>query len=75
MKIRHPSFKGGRFHKKGFFIFQCQIMQVGFDDNDLQHVGILMRLSKSKLLSRFLKFGFSVDKLKSPNKRKFSHEE
>ena len=68
MKIRHPSFKGGRFHKKGFFIFQCQIMQVGFDDNDLQHVGILMRLSKSKLLSRFLKFGFSVDKLKSPNK-------
>ena len=45
------------------------------DDNDLQHVGILMRLSKSKLLSRFLKFGFSVDKLKSPNKKKFSYEE
>ena len=34
-----------------------------------------MRLSKSKLLSRFLKFGFSVNKLKSPNKRKFSYEE
>ena len=34
-----------------------------------------MRPSKSKLFSRFLKFGFSVDKLKSPNKRKFSHEE
>ena len=34
-----------------------------------------MKLSKSKLLSRFFKFGFSVDKLKSPNKRKFSHEE
>ena len=49
-------------------------MLVG-DDNDLYHVGILMRLSKSKLLSRFLKFGFSVDKLKSPNKRKFSYEE
>ena len=45
-------------------------MQVG-DDN----VGILMRLSKLKLLSRFLKFGFSVDKLRSPNKRKFSYEE
>ena len=45
------------------------------DDNDLQHVGILMRLSKSKLLSRFLKFGFSVDKLKSPNKKKFLYEE
>ena len=42
------------------------------DDNDLWHVGILMRLSKSKVLSRFLKLGFSVDKLKSPNKRKFS---
>ena len=37
--------------------------------------GILMRLSKSKLLNRFSKFGFSVDKLKSPNKRKFSYEE
>ena len=49
-------------------------MQVG-DDNDLQHVGILMTLSKSKLFSRFLKSGFSVDKLKSPNKRKFLHEE
>ena len=34
-----------------------------------------MRLSKSKLLSKFLKLGFSVDKLKSPNKRKFSDEE
>ena len=34
-----------------------------------------MRLSKSKLLSRFLKFGFSVDKSKSPKKRKFSYEE
>ena len=34
-----------------------------------------MRLSKSKLLSRFLKLGFSVDKLKSSNKRKFSYEE
>ena len=34
-----------------------------------------MRLSKSKLLSRFLKFGFSVNNLKSPNKRKFSYEE
>ena len=22
MKIRHPSIKGGRFRKKGFFIFQ-----------------------------------------------------
>ena len=49
-------------------------MLVG-DDNDLWHVGILMRLSKSKLLSRFLKFEFSVDKLKSRNKRKFSYEE
>ena len=29
----------------------------------------MMRLSKSKL-----DFGFSVDKLKSPNKRKFSYE-
>ena len=34
-----------------------------------------MRLSKSKLLSRFLKSGFSTDKLKSPNNRKFSYEE
>ena len=34
-----------------------------------------MRLSKSKLLSKFLKFGFSVDKLKSSKKRKFSQEE
>ena len=49
-------------------------MQVGYD-NDLQHVGILMTLSKSKLLSRFLKIGFSVDKFKLPNKRKFSCEE
>ena len=45
-------------------------MQVG-GDNNLQHVGVLMRLSKSKMLSRFLKFGFPVAKLKSPNKRKF----
>ena len=74
MKIRH-SFMGGRFHKKGFFlIVNIQSMQVGYD-NDLQHVGILMTLSKSKLLSRFLKIGFSVDKLKLPNKRKFSCEE
>ena len=31
--------------------------------------------SKSKLLSRFLNFGLSVEKLKSPNKKKFSYEE
>ena len=49
-------------------------MQVG-DDNDLYHVVILIGLSKSKLLSRFLKFGFSVNKLKCPNKRKFSYQE
>ena len=34
-----------------------------------------MRLSKSKLLSRLLKSGFSVGKLKPPNKAKFSYEE
>ena len=39
------------------------------------YYGILMRLSTSKLLSRFLKFGFSVDKLKFPNKINFSYEE
>ena len=31
--------------------------------------------SKSKLLSRFLNFGLSVEKLKSPDKKKFSYEE
>ena len=34
-----------------------------------------MRLSKPKLLSGFLRFRFSVDKLKSSGKRKFSYEE
>ena len=34
-----------------------------------------MRLSKSKLLNRFFKFEFPVDKLKSANKRKFSYQE
>ena len=58
------------FIKKGFFVCQYQVV-----DNDLQNVEILMRLSKSKLLSRFLKLGFSVDKLKSSNKIKFSYEE
>ena len=74
MKIRHPSFKGGNFHKKGFLFVHIKSMQVG-DDSYLKHVGILMKLFKSKLLSRVLKFGFSADKLKSPNKSKFSYEE
>ena len=34
MKIRHPSFKGGRFHKKGFFIYQYQI-NASREDNNL----------------------------------------
>ena len=49
-------------------------MQEG-DNTDVYHVEILTRLSKSKLLSSVLKLGFSVDKLKSLNKRKFSCEE
>ena len=61
------------FIKKVFLFVNVESMQVE-DDKDLQHVGILMRLSKAKLLSRFLKFGFSVGKLKSPHKRSFSYE-
>ena len=61
------------FIKKVFLFVNAESMQVE-DDKDLQHVGILMRLSKAKLLSRFLKFGFSVGKLKSPNKRSFPYE-
>ena len=73
--MRHPSFKGGRYNQKGFFLLvNIKSMQVG-DDNDLWHVGIFMRFSKSELLSRFLKFRFSVENLKSPNKKKFSYEE
>ena len=34
-----------------------------------------MRLSKSNLWCQFWKNGFSVDKLKSPNKINFSYEE
>ena len=74
MKIRHPSFKGGNFHKKGFLFVNIKSMEVG-DDSYLKHVRILMKLFKSKLLSRVFKFGFSADKLKSPNKSKFSYEE
>ena len=32
-----------------------------------------MRLSRSKLHTKFLKLGFSVDILKSPSKAKFSY--
>ena len=32
-----------------------------------------MRLSRSKLHIKFFKLGFSVDKLKSPSKTKFSY--
>ena len=32
-----------------------------------------MRFSRSKLDIKFLKLGFSVDKLKSPSKAKFSY--
>ena len=32
-----------------------------------------MRFSRSKLHIKFLKLGFSVDKLKSPSKAKFSY--
>ena len=60
--------------KKIFLFVNVESMQVG-DDKDLQHVEILMRMSKAKLLSRFLKSGFSVDKLKSSNKRNFSNED
>ena len=62
------------FIKRIFLFVNIKSVQVG-DDNDLQHVGILMRLSKSKLSSRFSKFVFSVDKLKSPNKKKSAYEE
>ena len=47
-------------------------MQVG-DGDDLQHIGILMTVSK--LITRFFKFGFYMLKLKTPNKRKFWNEE
>ena len=44
------------FIKKVLLFVNIKSMLVG-DDNNLWHVGVLMRLSKSKLLSRFLKFG------------------
>ena len=69
-----PVSKVGDFTKRFFLFVSIKSMLVG-DGEDLEHVGILMRLSKSKLLSRFFKSGFSADNLKSPNKRKFSYEE
>ena len=57
MKTRHLNFKCGRFREKGLFICQYQI-NASRGDNDLRHAGTLMRLSKSKLLRRFMKCGF-----------------
>ena len=48
---------------KMFFLF------VNIESLQVMDVGILMRLSESKLLSRFFISEFSVDKLKSLNKR------
>ena len=67
-------FQRWKISKKIVFLFaNIKSIQV-WDDNDLKHVAIMMSLSKSKLLNRFLKIRFSVGKLKPPNKRKFSYE-
>ena len=73
MKITHAS-KNRHVIKIVILFLNIKSMQEG-DNTDVYHVEILTRLSKSKLLSSVLKLGFSVDKLKSLIKRKFSCEE
>ena len=46
MKIRYPSFKGGRFHKKDFLFVNIKSMQVG-DDNDILWNDILWNFDET----------------------------